>query len=88
MIRSFTKAIRLQDNASLKVEYSDLLDSKIAYAIEMIQNKGGSIVNSSLIPTADMIGYQFYVLYEDNGNYQAIDNCLRKEIFNFKKLKL
>ncbi|MGX8834934.1 hypothetical protein [Amedibacillus sp. YH-ame10] len=88
MIRSYVKAIICKKDPTVKHEYSEILDLKIAEAIEKIQMEGGTIKHFVLIP-CDMICRHcvFNVMYEDNGNFQSIDNLLRNEIFNFDQLK-
>ena len=85
MVKSYTKMISLKKIPFVKNEYSEIVHLKIAEAIDAIQEQGGTIISSTLLPNGEVI-YLFYVLYEDNGNFEAIDQILRKKIFNFDKL--
>lgn len=92
MVRSYTKSILLEykEKALKKLAVSDELGLKLSEALIAIQEKGGTIINSTLVPFGfgSQLNAFFYVVYEDNGKNDEIYSYLRDEIFNFISIKL
>lgn len=84
MVRSFYYVISTLEMVGSK-KGNELIDNKIAEAIEGVQKKGATVINSYVALTDFTGGYQFFLLYEDNNNYEMINEYLHNEVFNYGK---
>ena len=83
MIRSYTKPFFLSGWSIKEICGLDTLNSKTSEGLVAIQEHGGTILKASLLPGESSEFYLFYVVYEDNGNYEEINSYLRDVVFNF-----
>ena len=87
MIRSYAKQLILTAWTIEELSVLEALSLKTSEGLVAIQEHGGTILQSSLMPAASLGVYSFYVVYEDNGNYEEINSYLRDVVFNFVRLK-
>lgn len=82
MVRSYFRLISIVEMV-ISPKANELIDTKIAEAIDGVQKLGGTIVNAHLSLAGITGTYQFFLLYEDNDNYEIINDYLHNKVFCF-----
>ena len=87
MVKSYTKIVILQCRRYEKYATSDVLNLKLNEGLDAIQERGGTIISSSLV-IAGGFDFVYHIAYEDNGNFEEINSYLQDVVFNFEELRL
>ena len=88
MIKTYTRIFWAYDIKKRGMSNTEPLNLKLNEGLDAIQERGGTIINSSLVSAGQINKYIYHIVYEDNGNFEEINSYLRDTVFDFAEMKM
>ncbi|MGX8850116.1 hypothetical protein [Amedibacillus sp. YH-ame10] len=84
MVRAYRTIVYLK-RSTLNEDYRTVINDKYNEVLQSIQERGGVILNCLPMDEGMML-FKFFVIYEDNGNFDEINSYLKDVVFALDKI--